>query len=213
MTGLPVTRRAALALALLVPLLLGGCAGSRQPATGGGQVVQSNVDVDTPQLRALKRQAGVATCPSGGATRAGEVAGGMPDTVLPCLGGGPSVKLSSLRGPMVVNLWAQWCGPCRQELPFYEKLHRRAGDRVRVLGIDYQDTQPQAALELARATGVTYPLLADPNAELRRPFRVLGLPGVLLIDRRGRVAHLQYTVIRSYPQLTRLVRDHLGVDL
>jgi hypothetical protein len=64
-----------------------------------------------------------------------------------------------------------------------------------------------------RQTGVTYPLLADPGAVLRVPLRVRGLPGVLFVDRKGRVTDLEYTVIRSYPQLTGLVRRHLGITL
>jgi thiol-disulfide isomerase/thioredoxin len=139
----------------------------------------------------------------------------MPEITLPCLGGGPDVDLSRLRGPLVVNLFAQWCGPCREELPFYEQLHE-AG-KVAVLGIDYLDTQPAGALELADATGVTYPLLADPGGLLRAPFRVRGLPGVLFVDAQGRITNdggrPTFTVIRSYDELTALVREHLGVRL
>ena len=91
---------------------------------------------------------------------------------LPCLGGGRDVDLARLRGPMVVNLFAQWCGPCRSELPYYQELHRKAKGKVQVLGVDYLDTQPKAALELVEQTGVTYPLLADPAGNLR-----VALPG------------------------------------
>jgi thiol-disulfide isomerase/thioredoxin len=122
------------------------------------------------------------------------------------------VNLSRLRGPLVVNLFAQWCGPCREEMPFYQKLHQQAGGRVKVLGIDYLDTQPGRALDLVKQSGVTYPLLADPAGNLRAPFRVRGLPGVLLIDRSGRVRDLEFTVVSSYGQLRRLVHRHLGVS-
>jgi thiol-disulfide isomerase/thioredoxin len=123
------------------------------------------------------------------------------------------VDLSTLRGPMVVNLWAQWCGPCREELPYYQQLHERAGDRVRVLGVDYQDTRPDWALDLLDQTGVTYPSLADPAGELRVPFRVRGLPGVVLVDEAGEVVHVEFLVIESYDQLADLVDEHLGVGV
>ena len=130
---------------------------------------------------------------------------------LPCLGGGPDVNLADLRGPMVVNLWAQWCGPCREELPYYQQLHERAGDRVAVLGVDYQDTRPDWALDLLDQTGVTYPSVADPSGALRVPFRVRGLPGIVFVDEQGEVVAVEYVVIESFDQLTELVDKHLGV--
>ena len=71
---------------------------------------ESNVDFDTPALREAKQAAGVADCAPGDAK---PVDGGLPAITLPCLGGGPDVDLSTLRGPLVVSLWAQSCGPCR----------------------------------------------------------------------------------------------------
>lgn len=200
------------AASVVLPLLaLSACSGADDP-TGSPDsgVFAVDVDVDSPQLRAAKKQAGIEPCePGSGAA----VTDGLPEVTLPCLGGGPDVDLSSLRGPLVVNLWAQWCGPCREELPHYQRLHERAGDELTVLGIDYQDTQPAAALELAERAGVTYPLLADPGAAVRTPFRVRGLPGVALVDDGGRVVHLEYTVIRSYDQLRELVGRYLDVTL
>ncbi len=141
----------------------------------------------------------------------------MPELTLACLGGGPAVRLSDLRGPLVVNLFAQWCEPCRKELPFYERLHQDGKGKVAVLGIDYLDTQPDGALALAEATGVTFPLLADPDGVLRPEFRIRGLPGVLFIDAEGRITNdaglPTFTVIRSYDELTSMVREHLGVTL
>jgi thiol-disulfide isomerase/thioredoxin len=112
---------------------------------------------------------------------------------------------------MVVNLWAQWCGPCREELPHYQEFHERAGDRVQVLGVDYQDTRPAWALDLLRETGVTYPSVADPAGELREPLAVRGLPAILLVDEDGEVVHQEFAVIESFDQLAGLVEEHLGV--
>ena len=202
-----------LAGALAGALLLTGCSVGVPPAPDGASapVQQSRVDVDTPELRAAKADAGIEPCEAVDAPPAD--ADPLPEVTLPCLGGGPAVVLSGLRGPVVVNLFAQWCEPCRDELPYYQRLHEQGDRDVRVLGIDYLDTQPDGALALAADTGVTYPLLADPDGVLRSEFRIRGLPGVVFVDAEGRVTHVEFTVIRSYRQLTDLVEEHLGVSL
>jgi len=186
----------------------GGASGSAGGTNGsGGSSARSAVDVDTPALRSLKRRAGIAACP------AAMSASGLPDVSLPCLGGGRAVSLSRLRGPLVINLFAQWCGPCRKELPYYQELSEKAHGRVQVLGVDYEDTLPARALDLARTSGVRYPLLADPSALLRKPFGVRGLPGIVLVDRGGKVRPVQLRAFRSYAELRDVVQQQLGVTL
>lgn len=182
---------------LLALLCLTACsAGEVTPRAHG-------VDVDTPQLRALKKAAGIAPCRPATASKAPQ---GLPDVSLPCLGGGPEVALARLRGPLVVNLWAQWCAPCRSELKYYQAFSRKYAGKVGVLGVDWQDTLPGRALELARRTGVTYPLVADTEPHIRGNV----LPQLILIDSHGDIAFRQYVEITSLRQLEGLVRKHLG---
>ena len=176
--------------ALLACLLLASCTpGSSPSGAGSTSAGDSRVDVDTPALRTLKASAGIEPCPRSTA------AGGLPDVTLPCLGGGRPVDLARLRGPLVVNLFAQWCGPCRQELPYYQQLHRKAKGKVAVLGVDYLDTQPAQALQLARGAGVTYPLAADPGGLLRTGLKIRGLPGIAFVDRDGKVVDVEFRLI------------------
>ena len=201
--------RAAAAL-LAGLLLLTGC--TSDPSPPDGVPKRSDVDLDTPKLREIKTDAGVEPCrPGSGAA----VDDGLPELTLACLGGGKDVELSSLRGPLVINLWASWCTQCRGEMPVLQQFHEEYGDRVPVLGVDWQDVQVEAALELARDTGVTYPLLADPNGDWGDidGMPVRGLPGLVLVDEDGRIAYRNLEVIESLDELTGLVRDHLGVDL
>ena len=107
-------------------------------------------------------------------------------------------------------MWAQWCGPCREELPWFEQLHRAAGDRLTVLGIHWQDVQPEGALVLAADAGVTFPSVADPDALLRDGGR--GLPLHYLLDEDGAVT-LRRGQIDSYDELRELVEDHTGVSV
>lgn len=207
-----MTRSPRILAAVLACLLLASCTGGSSGSSSGGDGsaaqagAAAQVDVDTPQLRALKAQAKVRPC------RPGRASTDLPRVTLPCLGGGPSVRLDSLRGPLVVNLFAQWCGPCRSEMPYYEELHQKARGTLDVVGVDYLDTRPDKALELVRDTGVTYPLLADPGGRLRADLRIRGLPGVAFVSADGSV-QVEFGVVDSYAELRAATEKHLAVQL
>ena len=131
----------------------------------------------------------------------------LPDATLQPLGSGEPVHLASLRGPMVINLWASWCAPCREELPEYEAFSRKYAGKVDVLGVDWQETQGDAARQLARDSGVTYPLVTDPEGRLRTQ----ALPKLILLDADGKVTFEGYVKIASVGQLEDLVEKHLEV--
>jgi thiol-disulfide isomerase/thioredoxin len=173
---------------------------------------ETNVDVDTPALREAKQHAGVEDCEPG----SGEaVDGGLPAVSLPCFGGGPEIDLAALRGPMVVNLWGYWCGPCRKEMPILARFYADHGDQVAMLGIDYQDVQPDNAMALVEKSGVTYPLVADPGGDLaaHAPFSPrMGLPISVFVDQQGG-ATVVPGEIGSEQELLDLVRQHLGIAL
>lgn len=208
-----------LLLAAALMLLVGACGGSTDTAQESGpnpfateSPPASDVEVDTPRLRQLKQSAGIADCPQVGPGE--NVAGGLPDVTLPCLGGGPDVQLAGMAGePMVINMWASWCAPCREELPIIQKYAERAEGKVAVVGVDFQDMRPEAALELARRSGVTYPQLADVDAEVKQVFRVQGMPWTVIIDADGRVAGTVTGQIHSVQQLDRAVDDAVGVSV
>ncbi len=187
-------------------LILSGCT-SDPVATPG----EAKVDVDTPALREIKKDAGIEDCQPGTATD-----GGLPDVTLPCLGGGPDVDLASLQGPMIVNLWQSFCKPCLKEMPALQEFHEKYADQVPVIGIDSTDVQPQAALEFAKKLGVTYPLLADPGGDLssKAPFPIVrGYPYLAIIDADGDVAYQQFGGVGSFDELVDLVDEHLGTHL
>jgi cytochrome c biogenesis protein CcmG/thiol:disulfide interchange protein DsbE len=132
----------------------------------------------------------------------------LPKVTLDALGAGEPLDLSTVRGPAVVNLWASWCGPCRDELPLYQDYAQKHSGKVDVIGIDFQDTQVGKARQLIRDTGVTYPLYQDPDGVMR----ARGLPQVILLDEQGRRVFEKYVEITSVAQLEQLVEQHLGVS-
>jgi len=189
----------AVVLAVLA-VVLAGCSGSTP------RLHAPKVDYDTPALRALKKDAGIETCTTPTAAKVGSV---LPDVTVPCLGGGPSVNLARLRGPLVINLWAQFCGPCREEMPVLQKFYEQFGAEVPVLGVDYTDPQPKLALQLARATGAKYPMVADYDENIR----IVGLPTTIMIDANGKVVYNRGGRIASVGELRSLVAQHLGVTM
>lgn len=184
-------------------------------SSDGGIVVRPpDVEVDTPALREVKARIGMEDCAPGD----GEpVEGGLPEVTLPCLGGGPDVDLSALRGPVVINLWQSNCVPCRKEMPALEEFHQQYADRVAVLGVDFNDVHPAAALALAEETGATYPSIADPGGDLmvEEAFAIgrRGLPAFVFVDADGRVVGQDSGGVESVAEVKTLVAEQLGIEL
>ncbi|MEU4390501.1 redoxin domain-containing protein [Kribbella sp. NPDC023855] len=141
------------------------------------------------------------------------VAKALPDISLPCLGKGPDTRLADLRGPLVINVWAQWCGPCREEAPYLAELHRKAGGKLQLLGIDYIDTRPDLAVKFAIEQHWDYPHLADRDKQLQQPLKIGGPPLTVFVDKDGAVAYVHRKPITSQHELDQLVKDKLGVGL
>lgn len=164
-----------------------------------------------PALLQQRRDAGIADCPA--ATDAPPVAGGLPDIVLECLGGGGSVRLTALAGhrPMVINFWASWCGPCRAEAPHLLAVQQHLRGKVDFLGIDSSDPRPEGAIEFAREAGWPWPQVSDPESQARTALSAPGLPHTVLVDAQGRVVAQHIGQITSARQLSDLIEQHLGV--
>jgi thiol-disulfide isomerase/thioredoxin len=204
----------ALGIPLAAVLLLTGCS---QTADAGGRVTPAPTDAAVsgpaePAPADLVAAAGLVDCPSTDPqVEARE--DGLPDLTLDCLGDGPAVRLAGLRGtPMVLNLWASWCEPCRAELPLFADLAAAGGASLRVLGVAVQD-DPGAALSLLTDTDVHYASVRDDTAGTKAPLRWTGLPMTLFVDADGVVRHAQRGVITSDEQLRGLVQEHLGVTV
>ncbi|MBI2755925.1 MAG: TlpA family protein disulfide reductase [Chloroflexi bacterium] len=98
---------------------------------------------------------------------------------------GTQVSLEDFRGRVVVlNFWATWCGPCRVEMPEFERYQAEMGDRVAILGANMQES-PSVIAPFVRQYGITFPILLDESGVLAAPYRVTGLPTSVVLDRSG----------------------------
>ena len=136
----------------------------------------------------------------------------LPATVFDCFGGG-TLDLSRAPGvPTVLNLWASWCGPCREELPLVQQFADTAGDQVRVLGVASLDGATQTA-SFAEDAEVTFPSAFDGDGEVMAALGINNLPYTLFLAADGSVAHVQVGPVHSLEEFEGLVAEHLGVQL
>ncbi len=111
----------------------------------------------------------------------------LPALTLPCLTPGADVDLSELGGrSTLVNLWATWCRPCRDEMPLLQENYQRYAGQVAFVGVNTQDDAASAG-EFTRV-GVTYPQVVDVDGDLLRHLRIPGLPVTVLLDENGEIA-------------------------
>lgn len=183
------------------------------PAADPGMPPASTAPAPTTlaELSALRVRFGLPDCPAT-SPATGPVAGGLPQTELRCLGSDAVVNLAGLpRTPTIVNLWAQWCGPCREEAPILREGLAEL-DGVAFVGVNYNDPKPDWAIEFAGLVGWRYPHVMDRDKTLQSSLRVPGLPTTYFVGADGRITGVHAGPLESAQQLRDLAVQYLGVS-
>lgn len=117
-----------------------------------------------------------------------------PDFTLKSLQGS-NLRLEEYRGQVVlINFWASWCGPCRQEMPILDRLHQRYEDTgFTVLGVNVEG-EVTPAQKIVDKTNVTFPVLIDEKQSVSQLYDLEAMPSTVVLDRSGivRYIHLGY---------------------
>lgn len=222
-------RAAALSTLALTAALLAGCGSDSDTATepmnapisGDASKLMTAPPAGAPAMAdmpgmAMGQDTPVLACagldtPLKGAPAAAPAKGDkLPDLSFECLGGGAPVKLSDLRGPLLLNVWASWCLPCADEIPYLTAAHQSLGDKVRFAGVALTDQDPDSKAWLS-FHGVDWPSLADPKGAVRGPMKIPGPPVTLFVNSDGTITEVHYGAFTSARQVQDAIAEHLGV--
>ena len=173
-------------LILLLALSLTGCSSITKPMSSKGEVVDC---IDVKHV----------------AAKAGE-------TSLNCLTGTEKISVESLRGPLIVNVWGSWCGPCAEEIPVFVEFNHHANGKVKLLGIAVEEAKPQDSKDFIIANGMTWPNLYDAKGITRATFG-MGVPVTWFIDKQGTVVYKHVGVVNSTDELIDLTAKYLKVNI
>lgn len=209
-----MSRHALLAAGLTLALLASGCSGSFAPEGSLRSATAPKVSgtgAYTSKYLQQRRDAGIADCPASDPS-VGVAPNGLPDVTLECFGASSWVRLAGLRGkPMVINVWAQWCGPCRLEAPALAEASKNLKGRVQFLGIDHADPDPEAALAFAAESGWQYPQVVDLKRASAAGLQLAGLPQTLFVDADGVIVGRHPGAFESAADIEALVSKYLQV--
>ena len=114
---------------------------------------------------------------------------------------GENLRLSEYRGDVVmINFWATWCGPCRQEMPLLDELYTRY-QRVgfNLLGVNIDDDSGRA-MKMIDELGVNFPVLFDAHKQVSKLYEVEAMPVTVLVDREGTVRHVHHGYRPGYEE-------------
>jgi cytochrome c biogenesis protein CcmG, thiol:disulfide interchange protein DsbE len=136
-----------------------------------------------------------------------------PDFSLEVIHGGDAgnrIRLSTLRGKAVLlDFWASWCAPCREQMPIVERMTKKFGENeLMVVGVDTSDSRADAT-EFLKARPPGYPSLFDEGGFVAKAYDVTAIPVVVVVDREGVISAVRRSIVPE-AELEQLIRDALG---
>jgi thiol-disulfide isomerase/thioredoxin len=136
----------------------------------------------------------------------------LPRMSLGCLDGSGDVTIPALSKPMIVSFWAEYCAPCRTELPALATFGDAAAGKIAIVGVDTADVLSEGR-SMAKGMNLTFPMLADPESTFFKAVAAPGLPTLLFVTPGGDIAYMSSSGDIDGAVLKQLTTKYLGVTV
>jgi cytochrome c biogenesis protein CcmG/thiol:disulfide interchange protein DsbE len=179
-----------LSLLVITALLLSGCSTGEQSQTAALGVIPSCDEVDTSKETSEELK-------------------------MSCLDGSSEINYHSIKGPIVINVWASWCTGCKEEMPYFVNLYAnpifKSGE-IKLLGIDVDEKNADSGPNFIKSHGMSWPHLEDTDSKSKLVFGP-GVPVTYFLDKSGEVIHKHIGAYQSKSQLYEAVEKYFQVKL
>lgn len=123
---------------------------------------------------------------------------------------GSTIDLAAERDtPLVLNLWATWCAPCRRELPAFDQVSRESEDEVAIIGVNQGDDIDTASAMIDEI-GIGFPQALDSTSELSRALAITSMPSTVFVSSSGEIVETHAGEMNA-DQLAALLEEHFGI--
>ena len=177
-------------LLVITALLLSGCSTGEQPLIAAPGVIPSCDEIDTSKETSEELK-------------------------MSCLDSSSEINYYSIKGPIVINVWASWCTGCKEEMPYFVDLYVnpifKSGE-IKLLGIDVDEKNADSGPNFIKSNGMSWPHLEDTDSRSKLVFGP-GVPVTYFLDKSGEVIHKHIGAYRSKSQLYEAVEKYFAVKL
>ena len=177
-------------LLIVISLLLSGCStGEVAPSAALGSIPSCN-QIDTSKVSEESLQ-------------------------MPCLDGSSTINFHSIKGPIIVNVWASWCEGCKEEMPYFIDLYANPvfkNSEIKLLGIDVDEKNAESGPNFIKSYGMSWPHLEDTDGRSKLVFGP-GVPVTYFLDKNGEIIHKHIGAFLSKAQLYEAVEKYFEVKL
>ena len=132
-----------------------------------------------------------------------------------CLDGSSEINYHSIKGPIIINVWASWCTGCKEEMPYFVDLYANPvfiSGEIKLLGIDVDEKNADSGQNFIKSHGMRWPHLEDTDSRSKLVFGP-GVPVTYFLDKSGEVIHKHIGAYRSKSQLYEAVEKYFQVKL